>query len=558
MFKTKWFKISLISLSAVLILGALFLTFNFLNPNRVMPGVKIGVLALGGLEKDEAQKRLAEKTADFKDRKIEFRLNEKSWEFSPNEIGAEFENEKTLNEIMAVGRGADFFSGLEQQLGFFLFRDPSSAVFMIDDEKFGRFIEKVSVDESLAEPASFKYDTASKTLTIEPEKNGRIINKRKLADDLNSLFSSLLSSPVRLEMEEDRPAATAQKLETQKKEAEKIISAAPVKLKSPELSWPLDQSQLAEWLTIKEEGQNISLDLDQQKIKDFLSSVASSVNREAQNAKLTWSKDKIAVFSLSQDGQKLNIEQSVRQITEDILSGEKTSTLAVDLLPASITSTGYEELGLKTKIGSGESSFSGSSSNRIHNIKTGTAKLNGLLLEPGQEFSFSEFIGEISGQTGYLTELVIKKNENVLEYGGGVCQISTTLFRAAVNSGLKISERHPHAFPVRYYNPAGFDATVYPPSPDLKFFNDTPGHLLIQGKVSGNKLIFDFFGTRDNRETKVKGPTILESKPDGSMKTILTQEIWRNGQLERADIFRSNYKSPDLFSTPSPSPLPTP
>ena len=146
-----------------------------------------------------------------------------------------------------------------------------------------------------------------------------------------------------------------------------------------------------------------------------------------------------------------------------------------------------------------------------------------------------------------MPELVIKHNKTVPEYGGGICQVSTTAFRAAVNSGLKIIERYPHAFPVKYYNPQGFDSTIYPPHPDLRFLNDTPKNILIQVKIEGTTLIFEFFGTADSREVKIKGPTILSASEDGSMKTILYQEIWRDGKMERQDKFFSNYKSPALY-----------
>ena len=148
---------------------------------------------------------------------------------------------------------------------------------------------------------------------------------------------------------------------------------------------------------------------------------------------------------------------------------------------------------------------------------------------------------------GYLPELTIKKNKTVPEYGGGLCQVSTTVFRAAINAGLKITDRKAHPFAVKYYNPQGFDATIYPPNPDLKFINDTPNYLLMQSYVKDNKLIFEFYGTNDNRQIKIIGPTVYEKNPDDSMKAILYQEIWRNNQLERKSTFRSNYKSPSLY-----------
>jgi len=551
-----WFKFFLVFLSVALILGAGFLVFNFFNYEKIRPGVKIGELDLGGLNRNEARKLLEEKINDFANQPIEFRLAEKSWTLTPKELGVKFEKEKILDEVMTANRGNGFLSDLEQQIVSRLFQNSLPASFKIDNEKLGQFREKLATAETSAVSAVFKYNAETRALEIEPEKTGLVINKKKLINDLNNNFGLFVSAPISLSMEKDRPEISTQALEAQKSVAEKIIGQAPITLKIQELSWSLDKAQLADWLIAENKNGKIELNLDQEKIKNFLSSIAPSVNREPQDAKLAWSGQKIEVFALSRDGQTLNLEVSAQKITEDILNGQNYSPLVVDSVPAKITSTGYENLGLTTLLGRGESNFSGSSKNRINNIQVGTTKLNGVLLELGQEFSFANFIGEISEQTGYLPELVIKKNETVPEYGGGVCQISTTVFRAAVNSGLKILERHPHAFPVRYYNPPGFDATVYPPSPDLRFLNDTPGYLLIQGKVSGIKLIFDFYGTNDGRKIKIKGPTILESHPDGSMKTILTQEIWRDGVLERQSVFRSNYQSADLFPTPTPSPTP--
>lgn len=121
------------------------------------------------------------------------------------------------------------------------------------------------------------------------------------------------------------------------------------------------------------------------------------------------------------------------------------------------------------------------------------------------------------------------------------------MFRAAVNAGLQITERYPHAFPVRYYDPQGFDATIYPPSPDLKFINNTPNYLMIQTRIEGNNLYFEIFGTNDSRITKVLGPYVTKSSPDGSLSTKLTQQVWKNGEIWFEKTFYSNYQSPNKF-----------
>jgi vancomycin resistance protein YoaR len=149
-------------------------------------------------------------------------------------------------------------------------------------------------------------------------------------------------------------------------------------------------------------------------------------------------------------------------------------------------------------------------------------------------------------------ELVNKKNTTVPEFGGGICQVSTTMFRVALNTGLKITERHNHAYPVSYYNPPGLDATIYIPSPDLKFVNDTKNHILIQSRIEGTKLFFDFYGNPDGRQVELIGPTITEKTPEGKIRTILYQEVIdSNGNEIRKDVFKSFYDNHDNYPNPN-------
>lgn len=146
------------------------------------------------------------------------------------------------------------------------------------------------------------------------------------------------------------------------------------------------------------------------------------------------------------------------------------------------------------------------------------SKFNGVLVKPGETFSFNDVLGDVSAYTGFQQAYVIKEGKTVLGDGGGVCQVSTTLFRAIINAGLPVVERAAHAYRVGYYeqdSPPGFDATVYSPSPDLKFKNDTPGYILIQTSVDLNKLslVFELYGTNDGRVASVSKPTITNQSP---------------------------------------------
>ncbi|MCX6766729.1 MAG: VanW family protein [Candidatus Moranbacteria bacterium] len=296
-----------------------------------------------------------------------------------------------------------------------------------------------------------------------------------------------------------------------------------------------------------------SLALDTDQLKSYLEKMKGDSRVEATDAKLSFTGGAVSAFSLSKDGYEIDTEKSFQDISKSLTENPLTKdiTLETNALKPDVISTDLDKYGIKELIGEGVSNFLRSPQNRIHNIQVGAAKFNGVLIKPGEEFSFIKTLGPVDESTGYLPELVIKTDKTVPEFGGGMCQVSTTMFRAALNSGLRITARTNHAYPVVYYNPQGLDATVYIPNPDLKFVNDTPNHILVQTHIAGTQLFFDFYGTSDGRQTKIDGPTVLEKNPDGSMKTDVFQVVSdANGNLIRKSEFKSNYKSPSLFPHP--------
>jgi vancomycin resistance protein YoaR len=287
----------------------------------------------------------------------------------------------------------------------------------------------------------------------------------------------------------------------------------------------------------------------------FLDDLSQKVNRNPQNAKFSVENGKVAVFSISEKGITLDKDKSLEVLVsflkKNSLSPKNTLEIPFKETAPEISMDSIDNMGITTLIGEGKSNFAGSPKNRIHNIQTAIARYNGLLIKPNEEFSFVGALGEVDGDHGYLPELVIKQNKTELDFGGGICQVSTTAFRAAIYSGLKITARTNHAYPVGYYNPQGMDATVYVPKPDLKFINNTPGYILIQTHIEGTILFFDFYGTDDGRKTNVIGPTITERNPDGSMKAQFTQQVLdKNGNTLREDVIKSVYKSPSLYPHP--------
>ncbi|MDD5732163.1 MAG: VanW family protein, partial [Patescibacteria group bacterium] len=259
-----------------------------------------------------------------------------------------------------------------------------------------------------------------------------------------------------------------------------------------------------------------------EKIQDYIESIAGRINKDPVDAKLTITNGKASIFESSQNGYELDQDKTFQDIgsllndriksvslSEEI--NNQTIQLSVKTQNPTISNDTLNNLGINELIGKGSTSFSGSTENRKYNIKLGTQLVSGALIKPGEEFSFLKALGDVTEARGFKKELVIKEDRTAPEVGGGLCQVSTTVFRAALYSGLPITERSSHRYRVSYYEPpVGMDATIYDPSPDLKFKNDTPGYILVQGKVSGNTLTFEFYGTSDGRKIEISDPRVYD------------------------------------------------
>jgi len=302
------------------------------------------------------------------------------------------------------------------------------------------------------------------------------------------------------------------------------------------------------------------VELDSEAVSDFVSNLAFKTDKEAENAKFKLEGGKASAFSMGEEGIRIKqdevaktIAEYVKNRTNDLDGTQDPIELAYEKIKPEVPIQSIDSMGIDTLLGEGRSNFRGSPRNRIANIKVATARFDGVMIKPGEEFSFVSVLGPVDEEHGYYPELVIKKDKTEPEFGGGVCQVSTTVFRAAIYSGLEITARRNHAYPVSYYNPQGMDSTIYIPKPDLRFKNNTPGYILVQAKFEGTELVFDFYGTSDGRQTNVIGPKVLEKNPDGSMKTTFTQEITdKDGSVIRKDVFNSSYESPSKFPHPAP------
>jgi vancomycin resistance protein YoaR len=260
-------------------------------------------------------------------------------------------------------------------------------------------------------------------------------------------------------------------------------------------------------------------------LKKQLEPLAKEIYKEPVNAQFTVENNRVSAFSKSEEGQTIDFDKIDAQIKKDIpiiINSSKARNIPIKTpvikLEAETTTEEANNLGIVEELASGKSYFAGSIPNRMYNISLAASRVNGVLVAPGEEFSFNKAIGDVSKYTGYKEAYVIQAGKTVLGDGGGVCQVSTTLFRAVLNAGLPITERHGHAYRVGYYEQQsgpGLDATVYVPSVDFKFKNDTDNHILIQGYYNPEEssLTFTLYGKKDDRIVAVTNPVITSQTP---------------------------------------------
>lgn len=315
--------------------------------------------------------------------------------------------------------------------------------------------------------------------------------------------------------------------------------------------WTVTAAQASTFYKTRSSDGQTLLQLRPGAIYDFLNTrISPSVNDLGEKSLFETVNGNVHLISGGRKGKIVDGVKTSLAIRAALVAGKTSASVSTkEYRPANFSAEDFEKLSFPTLLTSGESNFAGSPKNRVHNIQVAQKRYHGLVLMPGEEFSFNAYLGQVDQQNGYVPELVIKDNVTTPEFGGGICQVSTTAFRAALQAGLKITSRQNHSYPVAYYGTPGYDATVYQPAPDLRFSNDRDKPVYFKTKIVGTKLIFEVWGTNDGRAVKVNGPFVTEKKTDGSLTAAVAQIVTKNGKTIREQNFVSKYQSPDKFPT---------
>ncbi len=310
---------------------------------------------------------------------------------------------------------------------------------------------------------------------------------------------------------------------------------------------------------------DFEMQISPEKLHEFLVSTSILRDTEDRPVEIRFENDDIIFEGTPRGGFKIDEPKLVSLLNEAITKNKANVRVPAERLFSSVVvHPDLAKRGIEKIIAVGESNFTGSSSSRRQNIAAAKELFNGVIIKKGRSFSFNKFLGDISEEKGFVRELVIKGNETEKELGGGVCQVSTTVFRAAFSGGLPIVSRRNHSYAVPYYKPFGLDAAIYLGALDFRFKNDTPGDILIQAFIEKDDLFFVFYGTDDGRDIVLNGPFISDYKkapdaivyetedlPPGETEQISgahdgfraewIRKIEKNGVM-KSETFVSNYR----------------
>ena len=525
------------------------------NNNKIYSGVKVDDINLGGLTKTQATNVLSGKFKTSFSKGFTFKTdNQEKTITNENEEIFDLNLESVIDKAYAYGRENTWWRNYIQILS------APILVKKIDlDYSFDKALlkEKLETEFASLEKPSKDADiilniTDEKTkayeLSFSPSTTGGLtFNYNEAIENLEKNLKNLNNGPVLLPNKNDKPRITTEQAEALREAVIKLLALENIKFTHEDETWEIKWEDFSHWLKLGlNDNEAPSVILNKEMVSGQLESMSQSINQKPVDAKLQIKDGRVAEFQASQNGQTLNIEKSLQKISEEIITNNNpTISLIVEITEPEITMDSTNDLGIKERIGYGISDFSGSPANRRHNIGIGAASMHGVIVAPGDSFSLVKNLGSVDGSNGYKPELVIKGNETIPEYGGGLCQVATTMFRAALDSGLKITQRRNHSYRVSYYEPAGTDATVYIPQPDVRFQNDTEHHVLIQTKLWGDNLQFEIWGTDDGRETIFEGQETVTSMKDlkpkifnvtspGPAKEIETTEL-EPGQRKRTE-----------------------
>lgn len=559
-----------------ILLFSTLIGFNLYYAGQILPGVSVAGIDLAGRSPQEAATLISEHLTYPETGIIIFQYGDDVWAAKPAQLGLSLDPQNSALAASRYGRELNLITRFAHQYTAWNSGQDLAPLLVYDQRIAHQFINQIAaaINRPTIE-AELKVNGTE--VTAIPGQVGRSVDVEATLQSLEKYLRNMENGVFLIAVTETPPEILD--ASAQAETARKILNA-PLELRVPDAAegspgpWTFDQQTLASMLTIAKvetEGKvSYQVALEAEGLRGFLESIAPEFERQPANARFIFNDEtrQLEVIQPAIIGMQLNVDATIQAINENVNKGQHTVDLVLDYSnPAVGDDATAEQLGITELVSAETSYFYGSSGSRIQNIQTAASRFHGILVPPGETFSMAEVMGDVSLDNGYAEALIIFGNRTIKGVGGGVCQVSTTLFRTVFFGGYPVVERHPHAYRVSYYelnaagnvnpNYAGLDATVYVPVVDFKFINDTPNWLLMETYVSApaRTITWKFYSTSDGRSVdwdttglrNIEEPPepLYQENPD-LVKGEIKQVDWA---AEGADVsvFRTVYRDNQVY-----------
>jgi vancomycin resistance protein YoaR len=532
---------------------ALVIGSQILFSGKIITGTVVVGIPVGGKTPQEAAAILNQRLDYPINGKVLIRDGERSWILTPGQLGMFIDPEATAAQAFAVGRTGSLTERIVDQAATIRFGTEISPDFVFDQRVAYMQLQQIAfaIDKPVVEA---DLSVNGSEVIVRNGEPGRHLDIDATLVKISALLPTLKDGVIDVEFEEIQPYIL--NIEDQANIARTIISS-PLLLTAENAEgspWEIDTNTLAENLHINrilsEGNSRYEVGIDSAFIRKILIDLAPALKLTPEDAHYIFndSTRELEVIKPAVIGRELNIEATISAIQEKITSAESHQVdLVFDIQKPFLTDeVKGSDLGITELVHEEVSYFYGSSADRVQNIIISAGKFHGVMVAPGETFSMADTLGAISLENGYAEALIIAGGQTIQGVGGGICQVSTTLFRTAFFAGFPIVERYPHAYRVSYYEKvagnkidsrlAGLDASVFVPIVDFKFTNDTEYWLLMETYVNPtySSIVWKFYSTKDGREVSWNTTGLTNIVPAPEPKYIENPKL-STGEIKQID-----------------------
>ncbi len=521
---TIWIPVLLFLFAGGLLVAMIFVTLGYqiLYLNRAYPGISVAGNKVGGMSQPEIITAVNARTSAYLNRPITIRSGDEAWTFTGQQLGVRVDVATTANQSYEVGRSGNLLSDMFTHLSLFFSPRDIDPILLYDRDPTKQILEQLTdVVNNPPMNAQLVIHSASNIEFIPAERGRRLHIEATQPLIEAAIFSNAEQPVIDAFTQEIVPAVTDEDVAALHQHLQSLLSNSLVfafNTKTDAAEWRLDPDTLATMINIVEKADadgkpQLTIELDKAMLDPYFEELAEAINIEPSDARLRFDEeaDELSVVQHSRDGRLLDEEAAREQAAAAVASGFSFVELPVLLTPATVSSDDIESLGINELVSESTSYFKGSNEGRMSNIALAASKFDGVIIPPGEIFSFNQHLGPVTAEEGYDESLIIFGDRTTVGIGGGVCQVSTTAFRTAFFGGFELVERWAHGYRVGWYetnSAVGLDATIYTPDVDLKFRNDSNHHLLIhtQSDLEAGTVTFKFYGTDTGRDVIVSQP----------------------------------------------------